>query len=287
MFRLRFSLPLLCALALVAPAAAQDSAGPGAASEAAQSDESARSWRVTFSTGFEFDKGDFGLPIVSEIWMVPISLRLEVGAFALGVATSWLRVMGPGNILGREQVVGTDGVALPRPSGTDSGIGDVVISGSYLYLPRNPALPLIEATIQVKAPTADPDKLLGTGKTDVTLLLDMSKKFGRLTAYATGGYRFVGSPLVVNQPPTVFTQALNDIWLASLGGLVPLGERLNAGLAYDYRQSIVPGIRNAHELVPYLSLKLGAKVLFGPYGVVGLSNGSPDRGIGTQVSVRF
>lgn len=151
----------------------------------------------------------------------------------------------------------------------------------------------------MKLPTADEDDGLGTGETDYSFQVDLSKGFGDFTPFATIGYKVRGD--------------LDDGYFFSIGGGWRLTPAVTAGLIYDYSEASVdsrldpgpdgiidtpPGaplagddllnsVENSRELVPYLNFKLNDRMSLQSYGVIGLSNNAPDYGLGTQLSVGF
>ncbi len=235
-----------------------------------EADRSSRYFRVTGSTGLDFSTGDFGTDTDTDVWYVPSSLKLEWDPFFIKVTVPYVIVDG--------DVVLIDGQPEGGPGfgGTRNGIGDIVLSGGYVYFPTSQFLPIIELSGKVKFATADEDKGLGTGEENYTLQLDVSKQFGWFTPFGAVGYKFIGDPPDVN---------LNDKIFASGGFSARLGDRVSAGVVYDWAESAVSGRSDIQEISPFASIRFGENFSIDPYALVGLSNASPDWGVGVQFRV--
>jgi hypothetical protein len=77
------------------------------------------------------------------------------------------------------------------------------------------------------------------------------------------------------------------VWLAFTGVGVKITQSWSVGVAYDFRQASTRFSDDSHEISPYLSIRLNRHWQFTPYGVVGLSEGAPDWGLGSSVSYQF
>ncbi|MBW2666409.1 MAG: hypothetical protein JRE13_08980 [Deltaproteobacteria bacterium] len=230
----------------------------------------ARPFRVTVSTGVDYSTGDFGSPTDTDLLSVPFGLKLEWEPFVLKVSSSYLRI--DGDVV----PVGGSPEAVEGASRLVSGIGDVVLAGTYVYYPGRKVsfLPVTEITGKVKFGTANEDDGLGTGETDYEIKLDLSKRFGRVTPFGAVGYKFIGEPEGVELRNKIF----------AYGGLtVRVLDMLNLGLAYDWSQSAVSGRPDFHELSPFATIRFGRHFAIDPYAVVGLSTPAPDWGIGLQM----
>ena len=243
------------------------------ATESRAADEatgSPRYFRVTASSGLDFSTGNFGTNTDTNLWYMPSSLKLEWDPFFIKVTVPYVIVDGDVVLIGGQP----EGV--PGLGGTRDGIGDVVLSGGYVYFPTSRFLPVIELSGRVKFATADEDKGLGTGEEDYTLRLDVSKQFGWLTPFGTIGYKFIGDPPGVDFHDKVF---------ASGGFSARLGDRVRVGVANDWAESAVAGRPDFREISPFASLRFGRNFSIDPYGLVGLTNTSPDWGMGVQFRV--
>ncbi|HIF91550.1 MAG TPA: hypothetical protein EYG46_15190 [Myxococcales bacterium] len=217
-------------------------------------DEAPRRFYASAGVGFDFSRGDYGDPVTTNSLAIPFSLMLELEPITF-------RLSLPYSV--------ADGFEKNLSDGNGSEAGDVTTSFTYTYYPSAKALPVLDLTTKVKIPTAN-DKL-GTGKTDVTLQLELSKSLGRLSGFGSFGYRFKEG-------------FYRDIVLASLGAGFRVSRSFSMGVAYDYREASVRWSKDSHEISPNLSIRSGEHLRFGPYGVVGLSEPAPTWGLGANVT---
>jgi hypothetical protein len=226
-------------------------------------------FRLSASTGFDYSEGDYGTGDSSSTLYIPTSLKLELDPLIFRVSIPWVR--STCNLFDDA----CQGGAQPE----ESGVGDVVLGVAYVFYPEaSSALPAVELSTKVKIGTGDPGKGLGTGENDYTLQADFSKAFGSLIPFAGLGYRFVGDPP---------GQDLRDKWLAYAGVSASLGRRISVGFSYDWSQSASRTRPDSHELSPFASFKFGRSFAINPYAVIGLSENSPDWGLGVQFRVSY
>jgi len=225
---------------------------------------------LEYSAGLDYSRGDYGLDRNSSLIYLPLGVTADYDYWRFSVLVPVLYANG---------VTGAQSFGGPPPPGSDTivsdhnaGLGEVVTSGSYLFAPPGEGLPWVELTGQILWPTRTNENL-GTGDFGFTTQLDLFQQFGRITPFARVGRNFylVGS--------------LRDRFYTSIGASVEIAEGTSGGIAYDWLGSTSPDLEDGHELVPYLSFKASEHWTFGPYGVIGLAQGSPDFGVG--LSIRF
>jgi hypothetical protein len=88
------------------------------------------------------------------------------------------------------------------------------------------------------------------------------------------GYRFLGDPDGVD---------LKNQILLGVGAGVDLSRSLTMGLALDYRSSSTGDADDPLEASPYFTWKLAPAFKINVYGLLGLSDGSPDYGGGLKL----
>ncbi len=231
---------------------------------------------VQWSTGLDFSQGKYTDTETTEIWYIPFSGTLLLGDFTAKATVPYIRIKGPGSVVGGG---GVGPIARNRQNNTittEDGLGDIVASLSYTKMAQDNTL-FIDFTGKVKLPTASSTKNLGTGKTDFTAQVDLTKAAGSVNLFATAGYRWMGSS------PTF---QLQDGFLGSVGFSTNVTPSTSVGLIYDYRESASLTAQNPSEITGFIGWKLSEQVRLQTYGVVGFSNGSPDTGLGVQISFR-
>ena len=241
----------------------------------------AKEW--IFTTGYDYSSGQFNLPRSTNISYIPYSLRYNDGQWSFRASSGYISFAAPKNVItaleGAPLVTDVeldddDRYSRPRKS----GFGDVYLSGSYSL--ENPYFSdlMIDLTGQIKLPTADERKGLGTGKFDFAIKADVSYLFGNFMPYGTLGYRFVGKSERYD---------LQNTFFASIGGSYFLTYDTSVGVSYEYRESATPGFNSPKEIFAYTDIQINDHWGINFYGVVGLNNVTTDYGLGTQVRYKF
>jgi hypothetical protein len=231
---------------------------------------------IRWSTGFDYTSGKYSDDETTSILYVPVSMKVLMGSFEAKVTVPYISIDGPGTVVGGGDVGPINRDRLPGVVSTQSGLGDVTASLTYTSFMQDNTL-FVDFTGKVKLPTASADKNLGTGQTDFTTQIDVTKMAGGVNLFATAGYRFMGSSDAL---------PLRDGFLGSLGTSFAVSDGASMGLIYDYRQSASGRTEDPSELTAFISWKISKKLRLQTYGVVGFSNGSPDSGLGMQISIR-
>lgn len=233
-------------------------------------------WR--YSSGFDYSKGDYGGdPVDTTISYMPFSARYTTGNWKLKGTASWVSIKGAGTVVG----AGGGGVVIGHgnrgggTAATQSGVGDTWLAASYSLESFPVAVGYLDLGAKLKLPTGDEDKGLGTGETDYTLQLDYFKPVGATMPYATLAYKVKGEPAGVT---------LNNVMYLSLGCDFRRDDDTHVGVSLDSQQAATVGGDDSMELLGYLNQSLNSKWALMLYGYAGLADGSPDYGVGMQLS---
>ncbi len=247
-----------------------------AATGAAQSPDSmtAPTAKLTLGSGFDYSRGDYGYATDTEVFLVPVNLSYETGAWLFRASLPWLRVDGPASTVAGSPIGGVPG----RPTtASESGLGDPTLSATYRFGPVVEQVHL-DLTGRVKFGTADVDKGLGTGKMDHYVQADLARSFGTTTPFLTLGYRSMGaSP----QYP------LRDGVYFSGGMVYRYSLYTSAGVAYDWRQRLVRDGDHASEAMAFLVHRFDDRWSTQTYALTGFSDASPDLGAGFMINYRY
>ena len=147
--------------------------------------------------GTDYSAGDYNDPIKTSISSLPISLKVARGHWIYRVATSYIHLRGPGNLIDTSGDGGTGNgtggdVTTPTPGRRNiAGMGDIILSTTYDYEVPGKNI-YLDLTGKVKVPVASARDHLGTGLVDTTLAAEVSKVFGKLAVYGGGRYRLAG-----------------------------------------------------------------------------------------------
>jgi len=221
------------------------------------------------SVGAEFSSGEYGGDQTVEEWYVPLTGWYRADRYSLQVTVPYLRVDAPEGTI----IQGPGGQPIPGegPNVTESGLGDVVLGLTLhdVWTAMDDSLAL-DVGSRVKLGTADEDKGLGTGKTDVTVQADLIRFLPRFTAIGSAGYVFRGDPDDFD---------LDDGFLASLGGIFRASPGVRVGAFIEYRQASYQFNDDVVELIGSLGWKMGGWRMF-LSATAGLSDSAPDWGVG-------
>ena len=265
-FALALALGLLGSIG--APAASGTSVTSGVKSDEHENVEP-DPWDAVFLTwlvGFDFSRGDYGLDDTSTLYYVPIGLIADYERWRLRLTIPFLVSEGPTTI----RVGGGS-----NESESNRGLGEIAVSGSHLFDPFVEGLPFVELGLQVTFPTRS-KRELGAGAFVFEPRIDLFDEWGPVTPFASFGRAF-------------YTGELDDRFFASIGASVAITERLSIGASYDWFEDYSRSTRNdtpdASEIAPFLSFAISPRWSTSPYAVFGLTEGSPDYGVG--LSIRF
>jgi hypothetical protein len=241
-----------------------------------------------FSTGSDISSGDYGGdPVDTEITFVPFTASYKSGLWNLQATVPWVQIDGAGTVVG----AGDGGVVIGNPrqnpgggpggsddelmATTESGLGDIWLSATYAVEAVPSDLFYLDLGAKVKLPTADEAKNLGTGETDYTLQADLFKPVGNATPFLTLAYKIKGESSDFE---------LDDVMFVSVGSDFTVSPNTHVGLSLDFQESATSTSDDSLELFGYVSQSLSSNWSFMLYGYSGLEDGSPDYGVGFQLS---
>jgi hypothetical protein len=235
--------------------------------------------RVAASFGTEYSNGSYETERNTNVELGLTTLSLATDNFKFNISMPYMRISGRGLVVfdaSGNPIVINRRTALPPDVRT--GFGDLNLSATYTV----PAAILddfeVRLTGSTKISTASERKRLSTGQADYGLSLDVSRQFGSWGPFVTVGYLMPGQPA---------TYKLYDTTSVSVGTSLELSDDLVAVASYDYDSASTPLVTASHELFGSLSWVRGDRVTLTGYGTYGLSNGSPDVGLGMLVSYGF
>ena len=227
------------------------------------------------SAGFYYSRGLYGEDQPTRIRYAPVSHEISSGPWRAKVTVPRVEISGPGNVLVNVGNIGRAGDERV----SESGVGDALLSLTYELPATSNRLPFFDIGIEVKLPTADENKGLGTGKVDSSLQLDMYQPIGKVTVFGTVAWKY-------RQSAEFFPQLRNS-WLLSAGISIPVSDRAQIGFFYDYQQAVSDLSRATREWVPYVNLGLSEHWSLMLYAVKGFTDDSADRAAGVQLGFRW
>ncbi len=269
----------------------------------AQSPTVLPSGRMTM--GLDYSQGDYGLAHSTQMLYLPVKLTYDNFPWRLAITASYLSIEGPGGVVGggdgggivpgnqhqgsghgRQGGHGECGQGGPgqgeKPGHcgkitTEQGLGDTILeAGLALDAFMNTAMAL-DLIGKIKLPTADEARQLGTGEQDYSLQLDMAWQYGKILPYSSLGYKFMGSSPAYQ---------LEDIWFGTVGFNYKVNPAFSWGSEFEARESVSASSEGVRELVTYINWKTSSNWSVNSYAVLGFSDGSPDAGMGIQLTYR-
>jgi hypothetical protein len=160
------------------------------------------------------------------------------------------------------------------------GLGDIVVRARYYVVDERGWMPTVAIRAHVKAPTANAEKGLGTGRPDEGIGVEISRTFGRgFMAMVDGGYTVIGQPSGVEY---------NNNWWYDVGIGQNLGsDAVNLSVFFMESRAIVSGLENGRDLLVALNVKGASGWRIQISGEKGLTDGSPDHGVMIGAARRF
>jgi hypothetical protein len=227
-----------------------------------------------------YDEGDFGRRETTRTFFFPVTFRYLGERFDVGITGSFIHLEAPRDVVIVEGQAQPTGAARGERESV-SGIGDLILRGRY-YLVDDPGpdswLPTLAPFVKLKIPTADKDRGLGTGEVDGGFGLEFDKTFGGWLVFGDVSYTFMGDPP---------GQDFRDRPAASLGLAYYVRSDILVGGLVDWRRALVRGNEDPVELVGLAQFRLTRTVSVTPNVFVGLTEGSPDWGVGVELSWKF
>jgi len=271
----RAAAAVLCGLVLwTGVAAAQERKG----ADKPESAPPAGREHFQLKVGGGYDQGDFGTRDTTRSFYAPVTFRYLGERFDVGVTASLIYLDT------ESSVVVIEGVPTPSDRlrrSRDAGFGDLYFKGRYYLLDDagpDSFVPGLAPFLKVKAPTADADKGLGTGEWDVGFGIEWDKRFREFFLLGDLSYTFIG------EPPH---QDFRNRPAASIGIGRQFTTQIAGTVMLDWRRSIVAKQDDALELTGIVQWRVARTLVVSPYVFVGLTDGSPDFGLGFEVSWKF
>ena len=229
------------------------------------------------SIGAYYAKGDYGAPLDTTIHYFPVTYSLDRGNWGFELMVPQVRVEGLNNVL--VYIGGVSRAVAGTKVSTSSGIGDSIATLIYRFDPISASAPFVDLRFDVKLPTADEEKGLGSGETDYSIQVDLSQNLGTAVIYATLGFNSRGT--------STLYEGLQDSAFAQLGFAYPLNQDWSIGAFYDYREPASSYTPETHDLLPYVTWQLNEKWTFTAYTAWGFTEASADITALGQLSYRW
>lgn len=234
-----------------------------------------RDWKV--STSANFETGKYGTSSRTDTIYMPVTLK---GYFLEGDLSVTVPYVSQTNGAG---LVNVDGSVLQingstGPATTSSGLGDIILRGSYYLLTEGKETPFdLNLTAKIKLPTADDAKGLGTGEFDTGFGLEFAKSLpSNFTGYFDVYYTAIGDPPGLD---------LEDRFAFDMGFSRKIAPDWTMSAFYEESTPLIKPNSHLRDLLVSFEYKADdrTRIFFG--GTVGLSETSPDYGLSVGASL--
>ncbi|MEJ2362219.1 MAG: hypothetical protein P8Z75_12455 [Gammaproteobacteria bacterium] len=232
------------------------------------------------TTGLEYQSGDYGTGSTTNLWTVPVGVDYYQGRLSAGIYGSLMHAKSDGVIITSNTMGGhmTSVSSSSTRSTSVTGIGDVNLYASYRLATPNEDEISYHVTGRLKLGTADADKGLGTGQNDYAIEGGMLTTLQSMFVFANIGYQISGDSATINY---------HNVWYANGGALFPLNDRRSVGAMLEVSQAMTPGFDAPAQLTLFLNQSLADQRSLYFYLLLGLSNGSPDSGVGVNLTLKL
>ena len=202
----------------------------------------------------DFREGDFGTSVNNELYSLTPEMGYVSDRYDLSASIPLHRLSVSGGGL----------------SSTESGMGDAVLRGGGRLWRDEGGIFSLNGALTLKLATGDENKGLGTGATDIGVSLSGTRKIGAYAVTALAGYTRVGDPAGV---------VYDDV--VSYGVGVNRGfTRSNVFASLQGQTSALPGGTDPLEFDVGFFRMLSPDYVLIAHAFIGLSDGSPDDGMG-------
>jgi hypothetical protein len=233
-------------------------------------------------TGLEYSEADYGTPDTTALWRIPISLTYRKTNFSLFVSMPLLFASSEGDIIVSNKTSMPSKMASPSASSngrnTASGIGDIILSGSFYFTPDVREELTYRLTGGVKIATADEDKGFGTGEDDVYVEGGAAKYLDEYILSGTLGYEMNG-----DSPDYDY----NDVLYGTVGLTKQLAMKKLVGSYLYFSEAVSDTAEAPLELSVFYRQPTARNNSIYLYLSKGFSDGSPDFSLGGNVQFYY
>ena len=202
----------------------------------------------------DYREGDFGTSVNNELYSLTPEFGYVSGSYDLSVSIPF-----------RHLSVSDGGL-----SSSESGLGDAVLRGGKRLWRDKKAESSLNGALTIKLATGDENKGLGTGGTDIGVSVSTTRKHGAYAFTALAGYTEVGAPSGVSYD-NVISYGL---------GVNRSFARTNVFASLQGQNSAIPGATAPLEFDAGFFHMLSLNYVVIAHAFIGLSDGSPDDGMG-------
>jgi hypothetical protein len=228
-------------------------------------------WQV--SSSIYKSSGDYGTEEDTDLLYVPVTVRRYLARGDVSVTVPYVEIDSSGG----QTVIG--GTVVEGEGGSGTGLGDVVLKGSYGAIQNYDHEFFLDVVGRLKLPTADESEGLGTGEADAGAGVELSKRIGtRYVGFGGASYTVIGDP-----PDTDYdNRVAYDVGLGYQFSPV-----LTCSVFYEVRTAVSEDSEDDHTVSFYANGRLSDSTRAFAGLDVGLTDGAADYGYSVGGSYRF
>lgn len=263
--------------------------------------------KLQLSTGLDYSSGKFGTNSRTDVLVVPLAARVTTGNWAFRASLPVVTVRGDATTIGSQVFVVVDdngglrsgssgggggGRDHPEDDGsvttgtttttttkrvTNTGLSDLSLSATYTFDELLGADTYLDVAGRVRLPTGNEKKGLSLGVTDYAATAEVGLDRDGGGVYLNAGRRFL-------EDATAFKR--EDGWQAGVGGWIEVTDDTVVGAFADWRESSSRAGEDPAEAGAYVTHRLTPSLKIGVNASAGLTDASPDFGVGLTLSWR-
>jgi hypothetical protein len=166
--------------------------------------------RFSIDTSMQLDVGRYGGKMQSGFLSFSEELGYDHGGIVASLSIPYVLQRTRGNVVRVGSKVVRVGGKTQRTPKTDGGLGDILLDAGYYVLEAHDGLPYVLVEGELKFPTADDERGLGTGAYDETVRVSSGMTlWDHLKLSLDLGYSFLGQPEDVPVSRADFQNTIN------------------------------------------------------------------------------
>jgi hypothetical protein len=238
--------------------------------------------KIQTGIGYNETWGNYGTNYTTSLIYIPLNINYYPNStFNFSATIPYEDVSKPASATLINGVPVQRGGVSSSATTTESGLGDIVLTGNYNIINQlnNHSLPTLTATAFVDLPTASESKGLGTGQTNFGFNLGLTQLIKSYFYFINGGYTVLGKPSGVN--------GLSNPLSAYAGAGKLVTNNLSFAVSGAWTQAFISGTHDTVTGNLSLIYTVVKNNTIGVTYIKGFTNESPSEGIMLNYTLGF
>ena len=234
----------------------------------------AESYEWQFGSSLSYYTGDYGEDSDTDMVYIPLTIKRYLPRGAVSLVVPYISIDSPSG----SRVVNGEVVATGGGETSGSGLGDILIKGSYSLYEQEGRRPFVDLTTKLKLPTADEADGLGTGEPDLTLGVELAYRYEKkFLGFTDLEYVMIGDPDDIDYDNRI-------IFDLGVGYDTP---KVMYSLFYEYRTALLDSNDDPQSIFFFAHYRLRSDLRLEGMIDLGLSDGAADLGLTVGVKKRY